>query len=139
MSPALRLDAIWPGAEHPYPGCMLAWEVLGVLLAAAAVVVVVVAARSSPKTGVAAVLRAHGPARCLAAIKLLHRLAERGDEAAIAIAWDSIELPLVEALPDCPPDAKPDFVATCDALAQACANRGLAKRVMTVRNSLLPG
>lgn len=86
---------------------------------------------------VAEVLAAQGTARCIAASRLFRRLAERRDERAIASAWDAVELPVVQALPDCPPDYKLELINTLDALANACATRDLAKRIMTMRNSLL--
>lgn len=82
-------------------------------------------------------LAAHGPARCLAAITLLEGLASTGDQSAIAAAVDRIELPLLQALPDCPPPAKPALSDALDACAAVVAKRELAKRLTTLRNALL--
>jgi len=84
------------------------------------------------------VLAHNGAGRCLAAIPLLRTLAADGDQRAIAAAWEELELPLVQALPDCPPDAKPELVVVLDACAQACSNRELTKRIMTLRRSIYP-
>jgi hypothetical protein len=80
----------------------------------------------------------NGAGRCLAAIPLFRTLAANGDQGAIAAAWEALELPLVQALPDCPPDAKPELVVVLDACAQACSNRELTKRIMTLRRSIYP-
>jgi hypothetical protein len=84
------------------------------------------------------VLAHNGAGRCLAAIPLFRTLAAGGDQRAIATAWEALELPMVQALPDCPPDAKPELVVVLDACAQACSNRELTKRIMTLRRSIYP-
>jgi hypothetical protein len=89
------------------------------------------------KDAVAKVLSAVGPARCLAAIQVVSSLKQEADQRATLAVWDAIELPLVQALPDCPPTAKPALMNALDALAKATANRELAKRVMTLRNGLM--
>ncbi len=78
-----------------------------------------------------------GPARCLAAVRVINDLKNEANLRATVAVWDAIELPLLQALPDCPPDAKPLLMNALDALAKATANRELAKRVMTLRNGLL--
>lgn len=83
------------------------------------------------------VLDAVGPARCLAAIRVINGLKDEANQRATAAVWDAIEMPLLQALPDCPPDAKPLLMNALDALAKATANRELAKRVMTLRNGLM--
>jgi hypothetical protein len=83
------------------------------------------------------VLAANGAARCVAALGLLCALGDRGDQTAIAAAWERIEMPLLQALPDCPPDAKIELVAALDECAKACRDRELAKRLITMRNSLI--
>lgn len=88
---------------------------------------------------VAKVLSSVGPARCLAAIKVVTSLKQEANQRATVAVWDAIELPLVQALPDCPPNAKPVLMNALDSLAKATANRELAKRVMTLRNSLMNG
>ncbi len=82
-------------------------------------------------------LAAHGSARCVEATRLLRRLAERGDSAAITLAWEAIELPLLQAVPDCPPDYKVELINALDACARSCRVVEVARRVMTMRNSLL--
>jgi hypothetical protein len=118
----------------------------GVILALAVAIAVAIAiAVRSGRRGVARhrdaireVLAHNGAGRCLAAIPLLRTLAAGGDQQAIAAAWEALELPLVQALPDCPPDAKPELVVVLDACAQACSNRELTKRIMTLRRSIYP-
>jgi hypothetical protein len=83
------------------------------------------------------VLGAVGPARCLAAVRVINELKDEANQRATTAVWDAIELPLLQALPDCPPDAKPMLLNALDALAKATANRELAKRVMTLRNGLM--
>lgn len=83
------------------------------------------------------VLSAVGPARCLAAVRVINDLKNDANQQATAAVWDAIELPLLQALPDCPPNAKPLLMNALDALAKATANRELAKRVMTLRNGLM--
>ncbi|HEX3135454.1 MAG TPA: hypothetical protein VHX44_17965 [Planctomycetota bacterium] len=112
------------------------------LILAAVVVAVLVLLRVTRKQGVSRdavqkVLAAVGPARCLAAIQVVSALKQEADQRATLAVWDAIELPLVQALPDCPPTAKPALMNALDALAKATANRELAKRVMTLRNGLM--
>lgn len=83
------------------------------------------------------VLAAHGAARCIEAARLLRRLAERGDSGAIAATWEAIELPLLQALPDCPPDSKVELIQALDACARACRIVETARAIMTMRNSLI--
>lgn len=112
----------------------------GVLVAAAAVWLLWRWLRRSAapaRAGVAQVLAAQGPARCQCAIGLLRRLAARGDGRAIAQALDAIELPLLQAIPDCPPVLKPELVDALDACAARTANRAVAKRLVDLRNALL--
>jgi len=117
-----------------------------VLLLIAGVVVTVlvvswlIRGRSTPihPDALRAVLDANGARRCLAALRLFQELARRADEASIAHAWEALELPLLQALPDCPPDAKAELVLALDACALACGNRELDKRIMTLRRGLYP-
>ncbi len=95
------------------------------------------AAQAAARTGVAEVLATHGAGRCLAGARLLRRLAALGDSAAIVSAWQTVEMPLVEAAPDCPPDQKVELIDACTACANACTNRETARGIMAVRNSLL--
>ncbi len=89
------------------------------------------------QSAVQRVLAANGAARCLEALRLLRALAGRGDQAAIAVAWERIEMPLLQALPDCPPDEKNELIASLDDCAKLCRDRELAKRLITMRNSLV--
>jgi hypothetical protein len=93
--------------------------------------------RRGRRDGIERVLAAVGPGRCVEAARLLRRLAERRDQAAIAAAWEPIELPLLQALPDCPPDYKVELISALDDCAKACRDRELAKRLVTMRNSLI--
>jgi hypothetical protein len=83
------------------------------------------------------VLATHGAVRCLKAAQLLRAMARKGDQQAMLATWERLELPLLQALPDCPPDAKPGLMQALDELAKASTNRELAKRVMTLRNGLM--
>jgi hypothetical protein len=91
----------------------------------------------SPRTATARILAAQGAARCVAAAKFLRDWTARPDQAALALAWERIELPLLQALPDCPPDYKIELVTALDEAVKACANREVAKRINTLRNSLI--
>lgn len=83
------------------------------------------------------VLTAHGPARCIAAAHYLDQLAKREDSAAITAAWARLEMPLLEALPDCPPDYKLPLINALDACARPCRVVATARAIITMRNSLL--
>jgi hypothetical protein len=85
------------------------------------------------------VCAAHGATRCVRAMELLEELARTGDAQAVAAAWTVLELPLVEALPDCPPQAKLRLITACEAAAGIATHRETAKGLMAVRNSLLGG
>jgi hypothetical protein len=81
------------------------------------------------------VLDVHGPARCVAAVAALTALA--ADPQRIAREWERCELPLVHALPDCPPATKAPLRRALEDCAGACRNREIARRIMVVRDSLL--
>ena len=89
------------------------------------------------KPSIDRVLSAHGAARCMEASRVLHGLTQRADQRALAEVWEAIELPLLKALPDCPPDYKVQLINVLDAAAKAASNRDLSKRIMTLRNSLI--
>lgn len=113
-----------------------------ILIAAAIIIAILAVLRfvrkhENTKDAVQKVLGSVGPARCLAAIKVVTALKQEANQQATLAVWDAIELPLVQALPDCPPSAKPVLMNALDALAKATANRELAKRVMTLRNGLV--
>ncbi len=84
----------------------------------------------------AAFLGAAGPRRCLLAPALLRRLASDPADARQR-AWDRIEIPLLQAIPDCPPALKGELVDALDGLAKVSTNRSLAKRINDLRNSVL--
>lgn len=86
-----------------------------------------------------AVCATHGAIRCLRAMEMLENLAHVGDGEAVVAAWTILELPLVAALPDCPPDQKFRLIAACEAAAGVTTHRETAKGLMAVRNSLVGG
>ena len=47
-----------------------------------------------------------GPRRCELSIGLLRHLQRVKPETEIHPIWDQIEIPLVQAIPDCPPELK---------------------------------
>ena len=55
----------------------------------------------------------------------------------LPLAVDALELPLLQALPDCPPSAKAGLADALEACARVTANRAAAKRLMALRNALL--
>ncbi len=81
------------------------------------------------------VLDRQGPARCVAAVAALNTLRE--DPEALPRAWERIELPLVQALPDCPPATKVLLQRALEDCAGSCRHRETAQRIMVVRDSLL--
>jgi hypothetical protein len=81
------------------------------------------------------VLTSHGAARCVIAARLLRDLTARSGRE-LADAWTRIEMPLLQALPDCPPDWKVELINALDAAAKA-APRDTARAIMTMRNSLI--
>jgi hypothetical protein len=83
------------------------------------------------------VVTAQGSARCVIATRLLRALGDRGDSEGIVSAWARIEMPLLQALSDCPPDYKAELIGALDAAARACRHRETAKALVTMRNSLL--
>lgn len=108
--------------------------------AGAAMVVMWARGRFTPVGGMAAVervLAANGSARCVEATRLLRELAARGDSTGIVRDFSAIEMALLQAIPDCPPDYKTELIAALDACARACRVVEASKRIMTMRNSLL--
>jgi hypothetical protein len=89
------------------------------------------------KPSIDRVLAAHGAARCMEASRVIQGLTQRADQRALTEVWEAIELPLLKALPDCPPDYKVQLINVLDAASKAATNRELAKRIMTLRNSLI--
>jgi hypothetical protein len=86
---------------------------------------------------IARVLSANGAARCIEAVRLLDELVQRGAGAGLVTAWERIEMPLLQALPDCPPDYKVELINALDAAARLCPRRETSASMLTMRNSLL--
>ena len=93
--------------------------------------------RINQKSAIERILTANGAARCVEAARTLRMLATGNDQAALVGIWEGMELPLLQALPDCPPDYKVELINALDACAKACSNREVTKRIMTMRNSLI--
>lgn len=132
------------GAEEHSCMDMMTWLLLSALLLAAGVMAwrrwgsrSLPARRRNGARLAAEVIRVHGAQRCLRAITLLEDLSAAEDEAALISAWELIELPLVEALPDCPPKETRRLIIACEAASSLSTNRDIAKRIMTLRNSLV--
>ncbi|MBA2479312.1 MAG: hypothetical protein H0V44_01520 [Planctomycetes bacterium] len=117
-------------------------EVMGIAIVVGTVLALVIAfGRRRSRTaasGIEDALAAHGAMRCIAIEGVLARLATRGGSPDIVAAWARLERPLLEALPDCPPDLKAPLAWTLERCAQACSNRAIAQSLMTVRNGLMP-
>ena len=90
----------------------------------------------SERAGVARVLAVQGSARCVEALTLLRTLDQRSDGDALALAWQAIELPLLQALPDCPPPLKAALRRTLEDCAARCRRRDAARAMMTMRDAL---
>jgi hypothetical protein len=84
-------------------------------------------------------LKSVGPGRCEAAIDLLYGLARRGDEGLIERSWERLELPLLEAVPDCPPHRKSDLMRALEACHGLVRRRDLQRRLIDMRNGLASG
>ena len=82
-------------------------------------------------------LAATGPKRCELAVGLLRHLQRVKPEEEIHRIWEEIELPLVQVVPDSPPELKPVLIKRLDALYKICRNRSYQQRIMTLRNSLV--
>jgi hypothetical protein len=119
----------------------ISWVLLGALALALAVMAWRVfgwSLQRSPRSRpvpLGPVLGSHGAMRCAAAVNVLHALSA-ADSPIIAAAWDQLEGPLLEALPDCPPSVKPALAEALAECAQACANRAAAQGMMEMRNGL---
>lgn len=81
-------------------------------------------------------LEAQGAARCERAVALLRNVPRLRPEESIHQIWEQIELPLLEALPDCPPGLKTILIHRLDALHGTCKNREYQKCFNAMRNSL---
>lgn len=87
----------------------------------------------------AACLGGVGPGRCEAAIELLDGLARRGDADLIESTWQELEIPLLEAVPDCPPHRKSELMRALERCHAAVSRRDLQRRLIDLRNSLAAG
>ncbi len=92
--------------------------------------------RHQAESLIASFLGATGPRRCILAPALLRRLASDAADARQQ-SWEQIEIPLLQAIPDCPPALKGELVDALDTLARASTNRTLAKRINDLRNSVM--
>ena len=88
------------------------------------------------RAGVARVLAVQGASRCVEALTLLRTLDQRGDADALAGVWQAIEIPLLQALPDCPPPLKTALRRTLEDCAAHCPRRDAARAMMTMRDAL---
>ncbi len=77
-----------------------------------------------------------GPRRCARAAEVLELLAEE-DSPTIAATWTRLEGPLLEAMPDCPPELKVRLGELLTACAERCSARSSARGMMALRNALL--
>jgi hypothetical protein len=113
--------------------------ILGVFIAVVAIVSVLLRQRRSPQAGnlVDRMLRAYGSARCVEAVTALEYLANQGITAEIAERWQQMELPLLQALPDCPPENKVTLREALEKCSKACSHRDTARSIMTMRDALV--
>jgi hypothetical protein len=85
------------------------------------------------------IVSAQGAMRCLLATQLFEQLAKRGNNSNIVELWEKVEMPLLQAIPDCPPDQKTPLANAITDAAKQVTNREIAKRMMTLRNGILAG
>jgi hypothetical protein len=83
------------------------------------------------------ILSMTGPARCVHAARLLQDVAGSGSTQRIAKVFDGLEGPLLEALPDCPPDYKAEIIAALDLCARTCKDAVTTRKIVALRNSLM--
>lgn len=79
-------------------------------------------------------MAARGAARCAEAVRVVRQLCETPNN--IPALWERIELPLVQDLPDCPPDTKRALITALEDCSTVCRHRDTARRLMIVRDSL---
>jgi hypothetical protein len=113
-----------------------------ILLAVGAIVVVMLVMRvikgnDNIRSTVQTILGAKGAVRCLIATEVFKQLAVRGSNATISTLWEAVEMPLLQSIPDCPPDHKLPLANALTDAAKKVTNRAVAKRMMDMRNSLL--
>jgi hypothetical protein len=80
---------------------------------------------------------AHGAGRCVMAREAFEQLSDSGNSTVISAFWNAVEMPLLQALPDCPPQIKEPLASAITECAKRVTNRDVAKRMMTLRNSLV--
>jgi flagellar biosynthesis component FlhA len=80
---------------------------------------------------------ARGAVRCMMAREAFEQLSDSGNNATIIPLWNALEMPLLQALPDCPPQIKEPLANALSECAKRVTNRDVAKRMMTMRNSLI--
>jgi hypothetical protein len=78
-----------------------------------------------------------GPARCVQAARLLQDVGVSASSRRIAMVFDALEGPLLEALPDCPPDYKAEIISALDLCAKSCRDNATSRRIVALRNSLM--
>ena len=115
-----------------------------VLLIVAGVIVALIAMAARQRRSDVAVkglmrraLEANGAGRCIAALAVLRQLRDLSAPETVAGAWDVLELPLLDALPDCPPDYKTPMREALEDVAKRCAKRDIAQRMMVMRDALM--
>lgn len=82
-------------------------------------------------------LRAYGAARCIEAVPALEYLAAQAVTPEIVMYWQRIELPLLQALPDCPPSHKIALREALEKCSRNCAHRDTARGIMNMRDALV--
>ena len=119
---------------------LVKYLILAVGVIAVAMLVMRVAKRSSMIDATVDRLKnAQGAMRCVIATQLFEQLAKRGNSQNIIDLWERVEMPILQAIPDCPPDQKTPLANAITDTAKQVANREIAKRMMTMRNGILAG
>ncbi|TVR09784.1 MAG: hypothetical protein EA401_12645 [Planctomycetota bacterium] len=112
-----------------------------VVLVGSMIALAVLARRASTQAfvdGLDDFAQAPGPRRCELAAGVLRHLKRVDPPQRRQEIWDHIEMPLLEALPDCPPELKPILINRLDELYRSLKHRDYQRRIMTMRNSLVP-
>ncbi len=79
-----------------------------------------------------------GSAAIVAMLQSLQQLLRRPPSTqSLHAYWDRLEMPLVQAIPDCPPALKAALREALEGLHGLLRHRQYMQRVMTVRNSLV--
>ncbi len=126
------------------PGIVPGMAKFVILLVVACVIAALIAMAARQRRADAAVkglmrraLEANGAGRCIASLAVLRQLRDLSAPETVAGAWDVLELPLLDALPDCPPDYKTPLREALEDVAKRCAKRDIARRVMVMRDALV--